>query len=76
MPSKNNLSALKTGAKKPILEVTQTGRPKKPVEEKETCLIGLKLTAREKAILQEKAGLVPLATYLKDVLRNQTDLFK
>lgn len=76
MPSKNNLSALKTSAKKPILESNQTGRRKKPVEEKETALIGLKLTAHEKAILQDKAGLVPLATYLKDFLRNQTDLLQ
>jgi hypothetical protein len=76
MPSKNNLSALKTSAKKPILEPLQTGRRKKPVEDKESELIGLKLTVNEKTKLQEKAGRVPLATYLKDFLRNQTDLLK
>ena len=28
------------------------------------------------AIIRKKAGLVPIATYLKDVLERQTDVFK
>jgi hypothetical protein len=76
MPSKNNVSGLKAGSSKQILEPSKAGRRKKPVEDKESELIGLKLTVNEKTKLQAKAGRVPLATYLKDFLRQETDLLK
>lgn len=80
MPSKNDLSALKVQPKNTLVSTpklaskeTASGRKKAP-EDKESELIGLKLTPKEKAHLQEKAGRIPLATFLKDYLRNQTDL--
>lgn len=86
MPSKNDLSALKakssgtlkvaadntTQSVKPI--VRKAGRKAKPANEKESFTVALKLTEAEGQALLEKAGLVPLATFVKAYLRNDTDL--
>lgn len=84
MPSKNDLSmfkkvdsdnSVKPNEPKSILAPKTTGRkPKKP-EDKESEVVALKLTQAELAKLEAKAGLVPKSTYLKHVLRNDTDVF-
>ncbi len=80
MPPKNDLSAFKKQipAKASILANKQTerrGRKPKPEAEKESEIVALKLTKGEKEKLAQNAGLVPLGTYLKDFLRNKTDVF-
>ncbi len=85
MPSKNDLSmfkkvdpnnSVKPNEPKSILAPKTTGRkPKKPAD-KESEVIAVKLTKAELAKLEEKAGLIPKATYLKHVLRNETDIFE
>ena len=52
---------------------TRAGRPLKPAKEKESKQVGLLLTPREYEHLRTRAGLVPVATYLKHFLRNETD---
>jgi hypothetical protein len=79
MPSKNDLSALKSAAQTPILppehpEPARTatrklGRPAKQQEAKRSKRVQLSLTEQEAAIIAEKAGLAGSATYLYDVLR-------
>ena len=80
MPSKNNVSALKREAEAPqilpsspekAVESTkgQGGRPRKAKAEKRSYRVAVALTEAEGAILAEKAGLVPEATYLYDVLK-------
>jgi hypothetical protein len=84
MPKKSNsLASLKTAsenklevaaAKEPNPKASTSkpgsvGRPQKPVSEKETYSLLLKITPRERNLLQEKAGLVPLATLVKAHLR-------
>ena len=86
MPSKNDLSALKAKPAK-VLEVAasnpekkvqplpkKAGRKAKPVGEKESATLALKITELELEALKEKAGLVPLATFVKSYLREKTDL--
>ncbi len=52
------------------------GRTTKPVDEKESEPVTLKITPKELAIVKEKAGeLVPLGTLIKHYLRTKTDLF-
>ncbi len=91
MPSKNDLTSLKTkpktilskddsevGIKKLDIKSEakpSAGRPPKPTAEKESFPVGMRFTEDEGAILQKKAGLVPLATYLKVFLRERTDIF-
>ena len=84
MPQKNDLSSIKAVNKKTLLqtetitkvEVTENkaGRKPKPVAEKESETVVLKLTLQEMENLKEKAGLVPLGTFIKHHLRNKTDL--
>lgn len=62
----NNLSSLKNTA----------GRKAKPVTEKQSELIGLRFTKSELELIKAKAGLVPVATYIKNELEVNTDLFK
>ena len=87
MPRKNDLSAIKVQPKNtltpqteipsvpsaPLLPKAKGGRKKTP-EEKESELVGLKFTPSEKAKISQKAGRVPLATYIKDLIRSKTDL--
>jgi hypothetical protein len=85
MPSKNDLSmfkkvepdnSVKPSESKSILAPKTTGRkPKKPAD-KESEVVAIKLTPAELAKLEEKAGLVPKSTYLKHILRTDTDIFE
>jgi len=87
MPKKNDLSAFKTSSSDTprILEVAAPkqlkptketrGRKPKTKGEKESELVAFKLTISEKEKLVERAGLIPLGTYLKHVLRTKTDIF-
>lgn len=86
MPSRNDLSALKTGSKKPILpvndgrtavaiETTQpkagrVGRPPKEKTEKRSYKITLSLTPAEGEKIAEKAGLAGEATFLYAFLKD------
>ena len=84
MPSKNDLSALKMQPKHTLKtlqnadkrEVQQTiWRKPKPLSEKQSEIIGLRFTQSEYDGIKKRAGLVPIATYLKDMLRSKTNLF-
>jgi len=61
---------------KPILAPKTVGRKAKKPEDKESEIVALKLTKAELARLEEKAGLVPKSTFLKHILRTETDIFK
>lgn len=80
MPKKNDLSAFKKAipskapTSKPLLSQKSVGRKAKKPEDKESEIVAIKLTKAELAKLEEKAGLVPKSTYLKHILRTQTDL--
>lgn len=82
MPKKNDLSLFKKiepvepVEPKSILAPRTAGRKAKKADEKESEIVALKLTKAELAKLEEKAGLVPKSTYLKHILRNETDIFK
>ena len=85
MPSKNNLSALKTKPRNTLKVASEAttvthkgraGRPAKAKAAKESFTIPLRLTEAEGAQLAEKAGHVPLATFVKIFLREKTDLLK
>ena len=52
------------------------GRKKKPVDEKESETVVLKLTIAEYKALEKKAGLVKMGTYLKHFIRTETDMLK
>jgi hypothetical protein len=52
------------------------GRKKKPVDQKESETVVLKLTIAEYKVLEKKAGLVKMGTYLKHFLRTETDMLK
>ena len=87
MPKKNDLTAIKVQPKNtltpqtsipevppaPLLPKTRGGRKKTP-EEKESEVVGLKFTPNEKAKILQKAGRIPLATYIKDLIRSNTSL--
>lgn len=64
------------GESKSLLSPRKPGRKPKAAAEKESEIVALKLTPTEVAILKEKAGLAPASTYLKHILRNETDVFK
>jgi hypothetical protein len=82
MPQKNDLSAIKAVNKKTLLQTesaipkneNRAGRKFKSIDEKESETVVLKLTLKELENLKEKAGLVPLGTFIKHHLRNKTDL--
>lgn len=85
MPQKNDLSAIKAINKKTLLQTepivalveakpVKAGRKPKSATEKESETVVLKLTLQELERLKEKAGLIPLGTFLKHHLRNETDL--
>jgi len=89
MPSKNDLSALKARPRGTLqavpkstnietlpVEKKRVGRRPKPASEKESFTLPLKLTEAEGAILKEKAGMVPLATFVKAFIRENTELLK
>lgn len=61
---------------KSIKEVTakKPGRKKLPPEQKASETVTLKLTPAEKKIFDSKAGYVPPGTFLKNYLKENTDL--
>tara|TARA_R100000935_G_scaffold58705_1_gene97174 strand:- start:19407 stop:19655 length:249 start_codon:yes stop_codon:yes gene_type:complete len=81
MPKKNDLSLFKKvepvqpNEPKSILAPKTVGRKAKKPEDKESEIVAIKLTKAELAKLEERAGLVPKSTYLKHILRNETDIF-
>jgi len=84
MPSKNNLSAIKAQNKNTLQKIDKlvpkvggpkVGRKPKPIANKESEAVVLKITPEEMECLKKKAGLVPLGTFVKHLLRNKTDLF-
>ena len=84
MPKKNDLSlfkrtenvvSVKPSEPQSLLAPKTIGRkPKKPAD-KESEVVAIKLKPAELAKLEEKAGLVPKSTYLKHILRSETDIF-
>jgi hypothetical protein len=84
MPQKNDLSAIKAVNKKTLPQIemnniseikeNKVGRKPKSESEKESETVVLKLTKQELENLKDKAGLVPLGTFIKYHLRNKTDL--
>ena len=83
MPSKNDLSSFKVKPKNTLpkstindgnKEVARAGRKPKPIAEKESETVVLKLTQQELANLKHRAGLVPMGTFIKHHLRHETDL--
>lgn len=86
MPPKNSLAAFKKTSdqprilQKPPLDVVikqepeKRGRKPKTLAAKESEVVALKLTPAEKEALEEKAGLVPVATFLKHYLRTKTNI--
>ena len=89
-PLQNSLAAFKPKPKSPIDLTApkktparprpkapvhkKAGRKAKPVAEKESETIVLKLKRAEKAMIKDKAGLVGMGTYVKHILRTKTDL--
>ena len=92
MPSKNDISSLKDlGKKKAILPKAETaeaqpavasqaparaGRKPKPPHLKETRTVQIRFTEEEMQALEARAGLIPLATFLKHHLKTQTDFME
>jgi hypothetical protein len=86
MPAKNDLSAFKQRAPQPTLVETpkpaqlavlpSRGRKAKSADEKESETLALKFTKAEMDTLARKAGMVPKGSFVKHLLRTQTDLFK
>lgn len=83
MPNKNDLTAIKLKNKNALQKAdlnivssskVKVGRKPKAFDERESETVVLKLTTQELEHLKEKAGLVPLGTFLKHHLRNKTDL--
>jgi len=84
MPSKNDLSAIKIQPKNTLVEVknslqntapVKAWRKPKPVALKQSELIGLRFTLSEVEMIKEKAWLIPVATYLKNLLAKNTTIF-
>lgn len=73
MPSKNDLSALKVQSKSTLKNV------RAPIQhtekEKLTEIAWVRFTRSEYEAVKAKAGLVPVATYLRHLLLEHTDLF-
>ena len=78
MPSKNNMDFMAIKPKNTLLKTqlitAKAGRKPKPISEKKTEIIGLKFTKSELAKIKSKAGLIPVATLLRSLLEEKTDL--
>lgn len=74
---KDFLEGLSKSGNKPILnnQKNNVGRPTKTIEEKESESLILKITIDEMRIIKNKAGVMPLSTWLKNELRTKTDVF-
>jgi len=85
MPNKNDLTAIKVNNRETLKGINRVEpnpiiklawRKPKPVLEKQSELVGLRFTKEEYMILKEMAGLVPVATYLKNAIMTNTTIFK
>ena len=83
MVNKNDISDLKIepkntliNIKKGTVEQAKAWRKPKPISEKQSEKVTLKFTIGEMKIIKEKTWLVPIATYIKAMLKNQTSVFK
>lgn len=52
----------------------KAGRKPIPIEKRGTEMISIKVTSEQKKSIQDKAGLVPIATFIKDILQ-KADIF-
>lgn len=74
LPKKNDISDLKGNFTTILPSKTgKAGRPKKDKALLESEVVSLKITQAEYAVLSRKAGLVPVATYIKHLIRTQTN---
>lgn len=79
--AKNSLAAIKSkdNSKNSLADYSvkksNAGRKPKPEDEKATNPITLKFTKKELEQIEEKAGLIPKATYLKSLLMQETSIF-
>lgn len=70
MPNKNDLTAFKVESKNKLVQVqAPASKPEKLTE-----MVWVRFTPSEYARLKEKAGMIPLATYLKHLLMEHTDI--
>ena len=67
---KAELVSMQTESKKVM------GRPKTPVEDRLSESIRLLFTPKEKEVIVKKAGDVPLATFIKNYIKRNTDLIE
>ena len=73
MTNKNNLAALKIQPKNTLANLAApkaSWRKCKSIDEKQSELVGLRFTPSELLKIKKKAGLIPIATYLKNELIN------
>ena len=80
MPSKNNLSSIKLKSTETLKTAPVSNRPPwrqpKPPAEKCSEPVVLKFTPLEMEKIKETAGMVPLATFLKNALLSDTDVLE
>ncbi|MEC4090902.1 hypothetical protein [Pseudoalteromonas rubra] len=81
MSQKNSLTNIKLSNKNTLSNlihkpspVKTSGRTAKPAAEKQSELVGLRFTPSELAVVKQKAGLVPVATFIKNELIEKTAL--
>jgi len=73
---KRDTNILEVAHKKEIAANKKVGRKAKPLNEKESKPVTIKITEIELENLKKNAGLVPLGTFLKDYIRTKTELLK
>ncbi|CAM4396507.1 hypothetical protein QT15_11330 [Pseudoalteromonas flavipulchra NCIMB 2033 = ATCC BAA-314] len=83
MNQKNSLTNIKLSNKNTLSnlmhqpsQVKTSGRTAKPAAEKQSELVGLRFTPSELAIIKKKAGLVPVATFIKNEVVEKTSLLR
>jgi len=83
MVNKNDLSAIKVEPKNTLANIkkntigqAKAWRKPLPIKEKLSELIWLRFTPSELEQIKEKAWLVPIATYIKNLLKKQTSVLK
>ncbi|KZN66002.1 hypothetical protein N473_10560 [Pseudoalteromonas luteoviolacea CPMOR-1] len=81
MSQKNSLTNIKLSNKNTLSNlmhkpspVKTNSRTAKPAAEKQSELVGLRFTPSELAVVKQKAGLVPVATFIKNELIEKTAL--
>jgi len=80
MPSKNDLTEINSQLKKTASFIQQkihipAGRKTKSIADKQSEIIGLRFTPSEYKTIKKQAGLVPIATFLKNELLENSLLF-